>query len=138
MTKLFIDSDIILDVLLRRKHYRSAAKLLTAIDEKKAKGFTTPIVFTNVHYIMTKYEGRQRSIQNLRKLRRLLSVLSITEEMLDEALMEDSVDFEDAIQYVTAERNGMDFIITRNIRDYKKSRVPALDAADFVKMIGNR
>ena len=134
MTKIFIDSDIILDLLTKRNDYQSSADLFTRISNSQYTGYTSPIVFVNVHYIMSKYEGKKKSIQNLIKLRRLLSILAIDEEIIDQALLADAVDFEDSIQYIASEKNLMDFIITRNKKDYKKSVVPALTAFEFLKI----
>lgn len=132
MTKLFIDSDIILDLLLKRENYSEAAELFTEIEERKYKGHTTSIVIANVHYIMAKFGGKKNSIKNLRKLRNLLSILTTSEKIVDDALLEDTADFEDAIQYIAAEKNGMDFIITRNKDDFKRSKLTVLNAREFL------
>ena len=103
MIKLYIDSDIILDLLLKRyDYYNNAAELMTEIDKRKYKGYTTPLVIANIHYIMTKFGGKKKSINNIRKLRKLISILSIDEKIVDEALLSDNTDFEDAIQYITS------------------------------------
>ncbi len=134
MTKLYIDSDIILDLLLKRNDYDNAAGLMTKIDRKKYKAYTTPLVIANIHYIMTKFGGKKKSIKNLRKLRKIISILSIDEEIVDEALLSDNTDFEDAIQYITSEKNDIDFIITRNKGDFKNSNVPVLNADEFLRI----
>ena len=134
MIKLFIDSDIILDLLIKRNEYQSSAKLFTIIENKELKGYTSPIVFANVHYIMTKYGGKEKSILNLRILRKFLSILTLDEEILDEALYAEAPDFEDSIQYIASEKNEIDFIITRNKKDYKRSKIPALTATEFLKI----
>ena len=134
MIKLFIDSDIILDLLIKRNEYQSSAKLFTIIENKELKGCTSPIVFANVHYIMTKYGGKEKSILNLRILRKFLSILTLDEEILDEALYAEAPDFEDSIQYIASEKNEIDFIITRNKKDYKRSKIPALTATEFLKI----
>jgi predicted nucleic acid-binding protein len=93
MIKLYIDSDIILDLLLKRNdYYNNAAELMTKIDKKKFKGYTTPLVIANIHYIMTKFGGKKKSIENIRKLRKIISILSIDEEIVDEALLSDNKD----------------------------------------------
>ncbi|ADK79551.1 type II toxin-antitoxin system VapC family toxin [Sediminispirochaeta smaragdinae] len=138
MIKLFIDSDIVLDLLIKRNEFESSAILFTQIDRKEFQGFTSPIVFANVHYIMTKYAGKEKSILNLRRIRKILSLLTINEEVIDEALYSDAPDLEDSIQYIASEKNGIDFIITRNKKDYKGSKIPALSATEFLEMnIGN-
>ncbi len=135
MIKLYIDSDIILDLLLKRyDYYNNAAELMTKIDKRKYKGYTTPLVIANIHYIMTKFGGKKKSIKNIRKLRKLISILSIDEKIVDEALLSDNTDFEDAIQYITSEKNNIDFIITRNKGDFKNSKLPVLNAKEFLRI----
>ena len=137
MIKLFIDSDIILDLLIKRKEYESSALLFTQLEKRDFIGFTTPIVIANVHYIMTKYAGKKKSILNLRKIRKMLSILTLDEEIIDEALYSDAPDFEDSIQYIVSEKNEIDFIITRNKDDYKGSKLPTLTATEFLEMNTN-
>lgn len=132
MAKIFIDSDVIIDLLAKRNEYNEAAILFSRIEKNKDEGFTSPIVFANVHYIMAKYIGKSKSIKNLKKLRKLLSILPIDEEVIDESLYSDAPDFEDPIQYITAYKQGMDFIITRNKKDYKDSKVSNLTAKEFL------
>lgn len=133
MTKVFIDSDVILDLLIKRNEYKSSALLFTLIDKEELKGYTSPIVFANVHYIMTKYGGKDKSIENLKKLRKLLSIMTIDEEIMDEALNIIAPDFEDSIQYIAASKNDIDFIITRNLKDYKGSKIPVMTAKEFLE-----
>lgn len=132
MTKIFIDSDIILDLLLKRNEYLSAAELMTELINKKYHGYTTPIVIANIHYIMTRLENKKKSIENIKKLRKIISILTIDEEIIDDALAFGAVDFEDSIQYITSEKNKMDFVITRNKRDYKLCKLPVLNAKEFL------
>ncbi len=134
MIKLYIDSDIILDLFLKRNDYDNAAELMTKIDKKKYKGYTTPLTVANIHYIMAKFGGKKKSIKNIRKLRKIISILSIDEEIVDEALLSDNTDFEDAIQYIASEKNNIDFIITRNKGDFKNSKLAVLNAKEFLRI----
>ena len=83
---------------------------------------------------MTKFGGKKKSIENIRKLRKIISILSIDEEIVDEALLSDNKDFEDAIQYIASEKNNIDFIITRNKSDFKNSKLPVLNAEEFLRI----
>jgi predicted nucleic acid-binding protein len=132
MAKLFIDSDVIIDLLSKRNDYKEAAVLFRRIENGKDNGYTSALVFANVHYIMTKYIGKEKSLQNLKKLRSLLSILLIDEAVIDEALSSDAPDFEDAIQYSTAYWQGIDFIITRNKKDYRGSKVFTLTPREYL------
>lgn len=134
MVKIFIDSDIILDLLLQRNDYHDSARLMTGLVENKYIGFTTPIVIANIHYIMTRLENKRKSLNNIKKLRKMISILTVDEEIIDDALLHEAVDFEDSIQYLTSEKNNLDFIITRNKKDYKQSKLPVLNAKEFLTM----
>ena len=128
MTKIFIDSDIIIDLLAKREHYLGAAHLLSIIRKKKILAYTTPIVLANVDYIMTKYSNRQKSKKAIRTLRKYISILTIDEEIVDKAIESSLTDFEDALQYYAAESKGVDFIVTRNEKDYRKGQIKAVSA----------
>ena len=135
MKKAFIDSDIILDLFAKREpFYESAALLFTLIEKKRLSGYTSPIVFANLHYILRKLNSPGSALEILRKLRTVISVLPVDERVIDRALNSGFSDFEDAIQYQCAMENNLDFIITRNKADYKKSRLSVLDAEEFVEM----
>ena len=135
MIKIFIDSDIVIDLLAKREpYYIHAAKLFTLADKNKVQTFTSPIVFSNIHYILTKLTSNSLSLQSLRKLKTIVKVLPIDEKIIEQSLNSDFKDFEDAIQYHTAVNSGIKFIITRNKEDYKKSKIPVCTADEFLKM----
>jgi predicted nucleic acid-binding protein len=134
MNSLFIDSDIIIDLFAQRKHFMEAAGLMAVIADKKVSGFTTPLVLANVDYIITKYSNRKKSKLAIKALRKSLSILPMDGEIVDMALESDFSDFEDALQYYSAEKQGIDFIITRNKKDYAKGRIKALTAQEFIDM----
>ena len=134
MTKIFVDSDIIIDLLARRDHYLEAARLLVIIREKGALAYTTPIVLANVHYIISRFANRQKSIKAIRVLRKYIRILSMNEAMVDRALESSFPDFEDALQYYAAEAKKMDFIVTRNKKDYRKGNKKIVNAQEFVDL----
>ena len=135
MLNIFIDSDIILDLLARREpHYPHAAKLFTLIDRNKIKAFTSPLIFANIHYILKKLTSHEIALQSLRKLKTLIHVLPIDEKVIEQSLNSEFKDFEDAIQYFTAANNGIKIIITRNIRDYKAGILTVSTAEQFTNM----
>lgn len=139
MHRVFIDSDIILDLLAKREpFYQSAAKLFTLIDQIKTTGFTSPIVFANIHYVLSKAASKDFAVKSLRKLKSLITVLTIDEKIVELALDTDFLDFEDAIQYHTARSNDIKFLITRNKKDYKKSKISICNAEEYLKIWASR
>jgi predicted nucleic acid-binding protein len=87
MHKLFIDSDIVLDVFAKREpFYYHSAKLLTLIEKKKVAGYTSPLVFGNIYYILRKLKPKDHALQSLRKFRIIVGVFSVDEKHIDLAL----------------------------------------------------
>lgn len=133
--KVFIDSDIILDLLAQREpYYEYAAKLFTLVDQRKINAYTSPIIFANIHYILKKLKSNMFALQSLRKIKTMVNVLSIDEKVIEQSLNSDFKDFEDAIQYYTAVNNGIKVILTRNISDYKSSKITVSTSEQFIKM----
>jgi predicted nucleic acid-binding protein len=134
MTKVFIDSDILIDLLAKREHHLAAARLLTIARDKKVHAFTTPIVLANVDYIITKHANRSKSKDAIRILRKDMQILLIDDLIVDRALESSFTDFEDALQYYAAEAANMDFIVTGNGRDYRFGNIVAVSAQEFVDL----
>ena len=124
MNKVFVDTDVILDLLARRiPHFHFSAVLFTFAEMKKLELYATPLIIANTFYILRKQLGNDSAKNALRKLRIHLHVIDSTESVIDKALNSDFSDFEDAIQYYTALEYGIPVILTRNIRDYKKASI---------------
>ncbi len=124
MNKLFVDTDVILDLLGQRiPHFHFSAVLFTFAEMKKIELYTSPLILANTFYILRKQLGNDEAKKALRKLRILLNVIDSSEAVVDKALNSDFTDFEDAIQYYTALEHGISVILTRNLRDYKNASV---------------
>ena len=136
MIKLFVDSDIILDLLAQREpHYIHAARLFTLVDQNEVIAYTSPLIFANLHYLLKKQTSNLSALKSLRKLKTLINILSIDEKVIEQSLNSEFNDFEDAIQYFKAVNNGITLIITRNKADYKRSKIDVLTAEEFLKSL---
>lgn len=135
MTGLFIDTDVIIDFLIDRKpHSREAAVIFTLFDEKKIKGYTSSLTFSNLYYILRKIQSHNKVKSKLESLSKFIGILKVEEHTIKEALESDFPDFEDSIQYFCAsDSKRIDVIITRNTKDYKKSDIPVMTPGDFLK-----
>ena len=125
--KIFVDSDVILDILCQREpYYEYAAYVFSLSDTRK-------IVFSNVYYILRKLLGIQKAKEALRKLRLLVKVMPVEEKEVDLALNSKFSDFEDALQYYTAMRYGIEILLTRNIKDYKEREIIVQAPEEFIR-----
>ena len=131
---VFVDSDVILDVLEKREpFYLYSAQILSMGDEKKLKLVTSSLVFANVYYLLRKHLGIEKAKESLRKLRVIIDVVSVNTKEIDLALNSEFSDFEDALQYFTALDNKIDLIITRNIRDYKSPIITVMTPQQYIE-----
>lgn len=134
MKKLFIDTNIIIDLLSKREpFYEDAAKIFSLADKKKVILTVSSLTFANTNYILQRSNTATSTKEILRKLRILIAVLAVDEKIIDLALNNTGfLDFEDAIQYHTALENEQHIIITRNLKDFKSAKIPAITANEFL------
>lgn len=131
MTKFFIDSDVILDLLTDREPFADYAGLIFS---KALSGdislYTSPLVIANVHYIFSKFSGKVQSRKIIMRLLDSFEVLSVDANILNDAIRSGFNDVEDAIQYYTAVSGGVDSIVTRNIKDFRQSKIPVFSSKE--------
>ena len=134
MTNVLIDTDVLLDFLYEREPFgKDSAEILNLCDLNKISGWLTPVILSNVYYILRKSYPHSAVVVKLRELLKILNVLSMNKDTVLSALNSEFTDFEDAMQNYAAEYNGeIDFVITRNIKDYKNSSLKVLIPNDFL------
>ena len=136
MNKIFFDTDVILDISIKREmDIKDSVKVINFVENGLYKGYTSTIIFSNIYYIQRKLIGHEISIKFLKNLRLLLTVLNVNDSTINKALESEFKDFEDAIQYFTAIENNMDCIITRNVKDYKNSIIPVYTPTELLEQI---
>lgn len=134
MKKVLIDTDVILDFFFDREPFsENAALILSQCENKKIVGYVTPVIISNVYYLLSKNAKSEKVIEKLKKLLIIVDVLTIDKRMILAALNSNFKDFEDAIQNYTAEINDkVDVIITRNTKDYTKSKLAIMNPSEFL------
>jgi len=133
--KVFVDTDIIYDLLAKREpFYQAAARLFTLADEGRIQIFISALSLANLHYLISKETSSFEARQILRKFKLLVQTAPLTEKIIDLALNSDFNDFEDAVQYYSALQNEIEILITRNLKDYKKAQIAVLTAQDFINL----
>ncbi|MFD2286062.1 PIN domain-containing protein [Pedobacter petrophilus] len=137
MNKVLIDSDIILDYFLDRKPFSDdSSKVLSLCENKKISGFVTGLALANIHYVLRKGHSSKSILQGIKQLLIFLDVVIINKETILKSIDSDFTDFEDALQNFSAENHELiDIIITRNIKDYKKSKLSVLTPTMFLETL---
>ncbi len=135
MKKIFIDTNIVLDLLSRREpFYEESAELFSLADRKIIELSTSSLTIANTSYTLLRQINSEKTKEILRKLRLIVNVLPLDDKIIGIALNDDSFnDFEDGLQYFTAIENNQDIIITRNLKDFKASKLPVMTAKQFLE-----
>ena len=131
--KLLVDGNILLDVLQNREPHVIASALVWKLCETgQAKGFVSALTFANLVYVLRRELDPKKTEEVLKKLSLIFSFAELSGADLLKAAGLHWNDYEDALQAVTAERLRADFIITRNVKDFKQSKVLALTPAELL------
>ncbi|MFZ1748878.1 MAG: PIN domain-containing protein [Saprospiraceae bacterium] len=134
MSRILIDTNIIIDLLSKRENfYYEAADLFSRADKKDIQLAISTLTFANTNYILTKLKSPKEAREILRKFKVLVELLTLDDKITELALSDDNFpDFEDGLQYYSAIENQIDVIITRNKKDFKNSKIPVLTAREYL------
>lgn len=131
--KIFVDTNIVIDLLaVREPFYKEAKQIFQLAEKNKIEIQLSSITFVNIKYILRKQIGKEQAKNVVQGIRLITSVCNVGEKEIDLALISDMKDFEDAVQYYTAVNNKSKVIITRNTKDFKKSELPVMTAEEYV------
>ncbi len=131
--RLFIDGNILLDVLQNREPYVSdSATIWKLCETEKMEGYVSALTFANLVYVMRKELSPAIIEDILKKLSLIFRFADLTAEDLKKAALLQWNDYEDALQSVIAKRTHSDYIITRNVKDFCMSGTTAITPTDFI------
>jgi predicted nucleic acid-binding protein len=134
--RVLVDCDVVLDLLLGREPYLPATiDLFMLFQEGRIEGTVSSLAFSNLFYVLRKAIPPPDAIMALRKLRVIVSVLPVNDQVVDLALSSAFIDLEDALHYYTAVTQGVDAIVTRNSRDYKSAKLPVFNAEQCLEVV---
>lgn len=137
MDKVLIDTDVILDFFFDRQPFAEySAQVIGLCETNKITGYVTPVIYSNVYYLLRQTARHDKVIKNLKQLLMISDVLSMDKEVVSHALNSGFKDFEDGLQHFAAMKNGeIDVILTRNLNDFSKSEIGVLTPESYIKSI---
>lgn len=137
MKHFLLDTNVVIDFLTDRRPFSLlAAKLFDYSEKGKIKLYITAVSYNNTYYVVKKLTSHKETIKILKGLENLAETIDTTRIAIKNALDSEFKDFEDAIQYFSAKTNKkIDAIITRNVSDFKLSKLPILTTDEAIGII---
>ena len=135
--KAIIDTCVILDYLQRREpFFDDALNLAIGSANREFEAYISANSITDLYYIIHKYTHDDKETR--KHLTNITQVFGIADTLAEDciyALHSEMTDYEDAVMSETASRTGVDYIVTRNVRDYTKSKIPVVTPGEFLEMM---
>lgn len=137
MDHILIDTDVILDFFFDRKPFSDdASEILNLCEKGRLTGFVTPVIISNIYYLLRKTANHDKVIGSLKILINILDISIIDKDTIQNALNSGFKDFEDALQNFSAQKESqIKFIITRNLKDFKTSDLAIMTPETFLKTL---
>lgn len=134
--RALIDIDVLLDVLQQRElFYTMSARALACAETGQIEGWVAAHSITTLYYLYAKYQSAEQARIRLSDLLSFLSVAAVDRVVIEHALTLPYRDFEDAVQMAAAIQIGAQYVITRNVSDYKEGPLPAIAPAELLALV---
>lgn len=135
--KLLIDTNVILDMVFQRKGCDDSIRLFRQINDSGNAAYISASSVTDLFYIIRKeLHDTEQTYTVMENIFKLVTVLSVTEKDIRDALGQRWKDFEDCVQYMTGKNSEVDFIITANRKDYEDDSLPVRTPVEWVEDAG--
>jgi predicted nucleic acid-binding protein len=135
MIKVFIDTNVIVDLIADRKPFsKDAIELFSLGERKKIKLYVSSQSILTTHYLLKKYIAENQLREIIDELIDFVTIIPSTKELIKKGLQSKYKDFEDGVQLLSAESiDKMSCIITRNIKDFKESNIMVFSPDKFIE-----
>jgi len=137
MKRVLLDTNIIIDIAKRSElFFEHSSKVFRLAVEEKIVAYVSASAVTDIFYILQKENGKADTILFLKELFNYIDILGVDKTIIMNALNSDWKDFEDAVQGSVSIENRLDFLVTRNTKDFTKLKgAKVLTPLDFLEEI---
>ena len=133
---ILVDLNVILDVIqFRQPFYNESARVLDAVVRKEVVGWIAAHSVTTLFYVITRQRNRETAVSAITSLLDAFTVATVDDSVIRKAIIWGWADFEDAVQMAAAASTGVDYLITRSLRDFKTGILPVVQPAAFLTLL---
>jgi predicted nucleic acid-binding protein len=130
---ILIDLNILLDVLQKRQpFYETSAGILASVERGQVQGYMAAHAITTLFYLIQKGQSASEARAMITNLLQIVKIAKVDQSTIEQALNLDYGDFEDAVQMISAVQCKVDYLVTRNFKDYKPALLPVIQPVDFL------
>ncbi len=134
--RVLIDLNLILDVLQQREpFYLLSARVLACAETGLIEGYVAAHTLTTLFYLIAKDQSPETARVSLTELLQFLAVAAVDQDTIEQALTLPYKDFEDAVQMTSAVQVGAQYLVTRDVRDYKAGPLAVIQPAELLTLL---
>jgi predicted nucleic acid-binding protein len=134
--KVLIDTNVVLDVLINNSAFSAhSKKIFDFAEQRRITGFISASAITDIFYIAQRKLGKKTAKEAIKKVLKVFSPATVTDNNIYQALDLDWDDFEDSVQYIVGKGLFFFYIVTRNTQDFTSGSIPAATPEQFIKII---
>ena len=133
MKKVFFDTNIMIDVIGRREQFcKPSMQIMSLADRGLIRIFVSALSYATASFIFRKYNKELDIVTEFSKFMKITTATLVDSSMVEQSVKSEFKDFEDAMQYFSAKHENVDYIITRNKKDFAVSDIPVFEPQEFV------
>ena len=138
MKKVFFDTNIMIDVIGRREQFcKPSMQIMSLADRGLIRIYVSALSYATASFILGKYNKGLDIISEFSKFMKITIATLVDSSMVEQSVKSEFKDFEDAMQYFSAKHENVDYIITRNKKDFAVSDIPVFEPQEFVDYLLN-
>ena len=131
--KALIDTNVLLDHLAHRDGFcQAAAVIFSMVDEGQLTGIVSSLRIVNCAYVLPKHYSGEAVLEQIKTMLRMFTISNVDASVLEQAASLEPYDYEDAVQYLSAQPYHPDIVITRDKKGFYGLDILVMTPAEFV------
>ena len=133
MIKVFFDTNIMIDVIGRREKFcLPSLQIMSLADRGLVSVYVSALSYATASFILGRDNKELDILREFSKFMKITTATLVDSSMVEQSVKSEFKDFEDAMQYFSAKHENIDYIITRNKKDFEVSKIPVFEPQEFV------
>ena len=133
MKRVFLDTNVMIDIIGQREPFCvPALQILSLADRGILQICVSAMSYATASFILGRYNKEVDILSEFSKFMQITTATPVDSETVDSSLRSEFSDFEDAMQYFSALRADVDYIVTRNKKDFTSAAIPVFDPQEFI------